>query len=53
MVHSCHKDLSETELLAAISAALDGVGIPSVLWGSFLMNVWGVPMLVYVSEWLQ
>lgn len=33
----------------SISALLAGVGVPSVLWGEYLINVYGVPSLIGVS----
>ena len=46
-VHSRPQKL-ETKLVATISRILTSAGIPNILWGNYLLTVYGVPTIVDV-----
>lgn len=41
--------LGET-LVAALSQVLDSGGVPNVLWGNYLLTVYGIPSLTNVCQ---
>ncbi|OJD24485.1 hypothetical protein ACJ73_04153 [Blastomyces percursus] len=43
----CHLPLDE-HLVAAVSQLLDSVGVANVLWGNYLLTVYGIPSLTNV-----
>jgi hypothetical protein len=40
----------DENLVASISQLLTGNGIPCILWGNYLLTVYGVPSIVNVSS---
>lgn len=39
----------DDELVAAVAGALDEAHVPNLLWGNYLLTVFGVPSIVDVS----
>lgn len=39
----------DNDLVASISLLLDKAGVPNLLWGNYLLTVYGVPTIVDVS----
>lgn len=39
----------DNDLLSSISSLLDSIGISNLLWGNYLLTVYGVPTIVDVS----
>lgn len=37
-----------TKLVATISSTLTSAGVPNILWGNYLLTVYGVPTIVNV-----
>lgn len=42
-------EMTSEDGVKSISALLAAVGVPSVLWGEYLLNVYGVPSIIGVS----
>lgn len=39
----------DNDLVWSISTLLDSIGVPNLLWGNYLLTVYGVPTIVDVS----
>jgi hypothetical protein len=39
----------DNDLVSSISSLLDSIGVPNLLWGNYLLTVYGVPTIVDVS----
>lgn len=39
----------DNELVASISRLLDAAGVPNLLWGNYMLTLYGVPTIVDVS----
>lgn len=39
----------DNDLVSSISTLLDSIGVPNLLWGNYLLTVYGVPTIVDVS----
>lgn len=37
------------DLISSIASLLDSIGVPTLLWGNYLLTVYGVPTIVDVS----
>lgn len=37
------------DLVSSISSLLDSINVPNLLWGNYLLTVYGVPTIVDVS----
>lgn len=40
----------DNDLVARVASLLDSAGIPNVLWGNYLLRLFGVPTVVQVCE---
>jgi hypothetical protein len=39
----------DNELVSSIASLLNSTGVPSLLWGNYLLSVYGVPTIIDVS----
>lgn len=39
----------DNDLVSSISGLLDSIDVPNLLWGNYLLTVYGVPTIVDVS----
>ena len=50
MAPATEKQHLDNALVARIAALLEDAGIPNVLWGNYLLRVFGVPTVVQVCQ---
>jgi hypothetical protein len=43
----------DNELVASVSRLLDAAEVPNLLWGNYLLTIYGVPTVVNVNASLQ